>query len=182
MASLEGLYDHPRSHTVGTSIGEAAEKIVPTRTTDVSESSLEFGVCLMRGYLYKKERFTWNKMDCLIRNSFLECHKPNSTQGPSLKLFLPRSIVTPDPDAKRQWAIRVKHPRREGVLQFSAEDEDSYKRWMKAFNSAAEIEVHVCVHMNAKTMLHLLIYRSNQSTLWMRSGLLILTCKIDGQH
>lgn len=96
----------------------------------------------MKGYLYKKERFTWNKMHCLIRNSFLECHKPSGTQGPSLKLFLPRSIVTPDTEVKRQWAFKVKHPRREGVLQFAAESEEDYRTWMKAFNSAAAIEVH----------------------------------------
>ena len=85
-------------------------------------------------------------MHCLIRNSFLECQKPNSTQGPSLKLFLPRSIVTVDREVKRHWAFKVKHPRREGVLQFAAESEEDYRNWMKAFNSAAAIEVQVRIY------------------------------------
>lgn len=150
IASFEGFYNHPRSQiaeTVQPIVGAVSEEHAPTKTTDTSESSFEFGICLMRGYLYKKERFTWNKMECLIRNSFLECQKPNTAQGPSLKLFLPRSIVTPDHEVKRQWAFKVKHPRREGVLQFAAEDEESYKRWIKAFNSAAEIEVCTCINM-----------------------------------
>ena len=119
------------------------EQLTASSPAEIPEASmsLEYEVCAMRGYLYKKERFTWNKMDCLIRNSFLECRKPNSTQGPALKLFLPRSVVTPDREARRQWAIRVKHPRREGVLQFAAENEDEYKKWMRAFSSAAAIEV-----------------------------------------
>lgn len=144
MASMEGLYDRPHSHTAETlipSVGKSVEESVAAEATNTPETSLEFGVCVMRGYLYKKERFTWNKMYCLIRNSFLECHKLGSTQGPSLKLFLPRSNVTPDREVKRQWAIKVKHPRREGVLQFAAENEEEYKRWMTAFNSAAAIEV-----------------------------------------
>jgi hypothetical protein len=110
-------------------------------STDTREASMEFGTCVMRGYLFKKERFSWNKMYCLIRNSFLECHKPGSSQGPTLKLFLPRSSVRPDKEVKRQWAFKVKHPRREGVLQFAAENEEEYRKWMAAFNSAAAIEV-----------------------------------------
>lgn len=151
VASMEGLYDRPRSHTTETLLAGLGESIGgPAKLpTDTPESSLEFGVCLMRGYLYKKERFTWNKMHCQIRNSFLECHKISSTHGPSLKLFLPRSSITPDKEAKRQWAIKVKHPRREGVLQFAAENEEEYKRWMNAFNSAAAIEVHDA-HMQNK--------------------------------
>ena len=133
--------------TLVPSIGEVAKEPTLTKSTDSPETSLEFGVCAMKGYLYKKERFTWNKMNCLIRNSFLECHKLSSTQGPSLKLFLPRSIVTPDKEVKRQWAFKVKHPRREGVLQFAAENEEDYKKWMKAFNSAAEIEVQVYIRL-----------------------------------
>lgn len=141
VASMEGLYDRPRSHTSETLFAGMGESI-EAPPADTPESSLEFGVCVMRGYLYKKERFTWNRMHCQIRNSFLECHKLGSTQSPSLKLFLPRSSITPDKEAKRQWAIKVKHPRREGVLQFAAENEEEYKRWMNAFKSAAAIEVH----------------------------------------
>ena len=149
VASVEGLYDRPRNRSSNTfnrsSLGEVLEEqftasMTLTETPEPS-TSLEFGVCAIRGFLYKRERFTWNKMNCLIRNSFLECHKPNSTQGPALKLFLPRSVITPDKEAKRQWAIRVKHPRREGVLQFAAENEEGYRKWMKAFSSAAAIEV-----------------------------------------
>ena len=150
VASIEGLQDQSRSRNSSSfnrsSMGELMEEqvaaILPSETaTEPSQSQLEFGVCAVRGWLYKKERFTWTKMDCLIRNSFLECHKPNSSQGPSLKLFLPRSIVAPDREVRRQWAIKVKHPRRDGVLQFAAENEEDYKRWMKAFSSAAAIEV-----------------------------------------
>ena len=149
MASVEGLYDRPRNRgsnafnrsSMGEVLDEQFATSLPLAEASEVSSSLEFGLCAIRGYLYKKERFTWNKMDCLIRNSFLECHKPNSTQGPSLKLFLPRSVITPDKEVKRPWAIKVKHPRREGVLQFAAENEEAYKKWMKAFGSAAAIEV-----------------------------------------
>lgn len=145
---MEGLYDHPRSHAaeaLTASFLEKSSDLSTSESTDTTtpDTSLEFGVCIMKGHLYKKERFTWNKMYCLIRNSFLECHKPGSTQGPSLKLFLPRSSVTPDKDVKRNWALKVKHPRREGLLQFAAENEEDYRKWMKAFQSAAAIEVHM---------------------------------------
>ena len=149
VASMEGLYDRPRSQTGETlisGIGERTTESAPAETADPPETSAEFGVCAMKGYLYKKERFTWNKMYCLIRNSFLECHKSGNTQGPSLKLFLPRSSVTADKEVKRQWALKVKHPRREGMLQFAAENEEEYKRWMRAFHSAASIEVQLCMY------------------------------------
>lgn len=151
---MEGLYDHPRSHAsevLFSGVMEKAPEVPVAESTDSPESSLEFGVCVMKGNLYKRERFTWNKMFCLIRNSFLECHKPGSVQGPTLKLFLPRSTVSPDTEVKRHWAFKVKHPRREGLLQFAAENEEEYKKWMKAFHSAASIEVHVCVGTNAYT-------------------------------
>ena len=156
MASVEGLTERPRSRPSSTvnrsSMGELLEEqMMAAGLPTEPSSSLEFGVCAMRGWLYKKERFTWTKMNCLIRNSFLECHKPNSAHGPSLKLFLPRSIVTHDREARRQWAIRVKHPRREGVLQFAAENEEDYKKWMKAFTSAAAIEVWYTQHDDACT-------------------------------
>ena len=147
---MEGLYDHPRSHAAEALIASVVDKppAVPiVDVTDSSENSLEFGTCVIKGILFKRERFTWSKMFCLIRNSFLECHKVGGVQGPILKLFLPRSSVSPDREVKRQWAFKVKHPRREGVLQFAAESEEDYQKWMRAFNSAASIEVFMYIHV-----------------------------------
>lgn len=166
MASLEGLCDRPRSQVSDTlmvpSIGGAIDDSAVTESADGRET-MEFGTCVMSGYLFKKERFGWNKMYCLIRNSFLECHKPGAAQGPTLKLFLPRSSITPDREVKRQWAFKVKHPRREGVLQFAAENEEEHMKWMTAFNSAAAIEVwctilYVCMYMCTYYVLYVYIH------------------------
>ena len=154
---MEGLYDHPRSHAAEALIAGVVDKppeVPIVDVTDSSENSLEFGMCVIKGILFKRERFSWNKMFCLIRNSFLECHKVGNVQGPVLKLFLPRSNVSPDREVKRQWAFKVKHPRREGVLQFAAESEEDYQNWMKAFNAAASIEVrtYLCTYVRMCTL------------------------------
>ena len=73
-------------------------------------SSLEFGQCIIRGHLYKRERFmSWTKLYCIIRNNFLECHKSHGGgYTPSLKLFLPGSEVKAGGgDAKRKHAFQV---------------------------------------------------------------------------
>lgn len=136
ISSDGSFYDYPRS--IPLEIAESA--------TDgtLPESSLEFGQCAMRGHLYKRERFmTWNKLFCVVRNNFLECHKPQggTYSVPTMKLFLPGSELKEGGDSKRQWVFRVKHPRREGVLMFAAENGEEYGRWTKAFLSAASIEV-----------------------------------------
>ena len=72
---------------------------------------LEYGQCALKGYLYKKERFmTWIKMFCIIRNNFLECHKPHGDSfSPTLKLFLPGSEVKQGgADSKKKWAFQVR--------------------------------------------------------------------------
>ena len=89
-------------------------------------------------YLFRKERFQWTKMLCCIKNNRFECYKGNTI---ALKLFLPGAEVVPDPDAKRHYALKIKHPRREGVLQFAAESEMQYKMWLSAFIKAASISV-----------------------------------------
>ena len=64
----------------------------------------------LKGYLYKKERFmTWIKMFCIIRNNFLECHKPKRDSfSLTLKLFLPGSEVKQGAaDDKMKWAFQV---------------------------------------------------------------------------
>ena len=143
--SADGLYDYPRSTPADSSLASIVETPTDSFTdANVSESSLEYSQCTMRGNLLKRERFMqWSKLYCIVRNNFLECHKnqSSSSSGPVLKLFLPGSEVTKDADVRRQWAFKVKHPRRDGVLQFAAESEEDYKRWLKAFHSAASIEV-----------------------------------------
>ncbi len=66
---------------------------------------------------------------------------------PNLKLFLPRSEVTKEPNSKKPWTFQVKHPRREGALLFAAETEEEFRRWMRAFRSAASIEVQAVANM-----------------------------------
>lgn len=85
----------------------------------------------------------WTKMYCVIRNCFLECHKVHNpgTSNPLIKLFIPGSQVLPDPDARRQYAFRLKHPRRTGVLQFAAQSESDYKDWLCALQAATSIEL-----------------------------------------
>ena len=87
------------------------DKFIDSPSTDlVDSSSLEYGQCIMRGYLHKKERFmTWIKVFCIIRNNFLECHKPQGdSYHPILKLFLPGSEVKEGGgDAKKKCAFQV---------------------------------------------------------------------------
>lgn len=104
----------------------------------------QFNQCTITGCLYKREKFMhWTKMYCVIRNCFLECQKVQSggTASPVIKLFIPGSQVTPEPDARRQYAFRLKHPRRTGVLQFAAQGESDYKDWLCALQAATSIEV-----------------------------------------
>ena len=139
----DGLYDYPRSAQVDSFLGSIAEKPF-TIGGEISESALEYSQCTMQGYLHKRERFMqWTKLYCIVRNSFLECHKTasSSTSAPALKLFLPGSEIMKDTDVRRQWAFKLKHTRREGVLQFAAESAEDYKQWMKALHSASSIEV-----------------------------------------
>ena len=139
----DGLYDFPRSTAVDSFLGSIAEKPL-SMGAEISESALEYSQCTMQGYLYKRERFMqWTKLYCIVRNSFLECNKTatSATSTPALKLFLPGSEITKDTDVKRQWAFKLKHTRREGVLQFAAESMEDYKQWMKALHSASSIEV-----------------------------------------
>ena len=144
--SGDGLYDYPRSTPLGSSLASIVETPTDSVTdADFSESSLEYSQCSMSGFLLKRERFMqWSKLYCIVRNNFLECHKnrsSSSSNSPILKLFLPGSEVTKDADVRRAWAFKVKHPRREAVLQFAAESEDDYRQWINAFHSAASIEV-----------------------------------------
>ena len=79
---------------------------------DADHSSLEYGQCTLRGYLYKKERFmTWVKLFCVIRNNFLECRKSHGDScSPFLKLFLPGSEVKEGGgDTKKKWAFQVSY-------------------------------------------------------------------------
>ena len=98
----------------------------------------------MRGTLYKRERLKqWNKLSCVIRNSFLQCHKaqdPAHSGTPVLKLFLPGSEISTEVESRRPWAFQVRHPRR-GNLVFAAEGEPEYYQWVRAFRSATSIEV-----------------------------------------
>ena len=79
---------------------------------EIPDPLLDYGQCVLRGYLFKKEKFmTWVKHFCIIRNNFLECHKWQ-TQGsfycPTLKLFLPRSQVSKGGgDVKKKFAFQV---------------------------------------------------------------------------
>lgn len=91
--------------------GVSGDNVVDLPPTEVVDpSTLEYGQCALRGYLYKKERFmTWVKLFCVIRNNFLECRKSHGdTCSPSLKLFLPGSEVKEGGgDAKKKWAFQV---------------------------------------------------------------------------
>ena len=60
-------------------------------------STAEFGQTMKTGTLLRKERLKWSHCHCLIRNSFLECHKSNATTmgKPLLKLLLLGSEVLP---------------------------------------------------------------------------------------
>ena len=111
---------------------------------EISKSSLGYSHCTMQGYLHKCDQLMqWTKLYCIIRNGFLECHKtPNILYStPVLKLFLPGSEITKDTDVRRQWAFKLKHPKREGVLQFAAESIEDCKQWMEALVTASSIEV-----------------------------------------
>lgn len=58
-----------------------------------------------------------------------------------MKLFLPGAEILPDPEAKRPYALKIKHPRKEATLQFAAESEMQYKMWLSALIKAASISV-----------------------------------------
>jgi len=92
-------------------------------------------------YLFRKEKRSWNKMLCCIQNNRFECFKGNTL---ALKLFLPGAEILPDPEVKRPYAFKIKHPRKEAVLQFAAESEMQYRMWLSAFIKAAAISVSVC--------------------------------------
>ena len=111
------MIDRPRSHSSRLSNSPSDNQLSITEGVkdnfvgDTSaETSLEYGQCALRGYLYKKERFmTWMKLFCIIRNNFLECNKSHhDTYSPVLKLFLPGSEVKEGGgDAKKKWAFQV---------------------------------------------------------------------------
>ena len=108
------LYDHPKSQPVAAApdgVGTAGAAAGTGVSADMTDSMfVEYGQCAMRGYLYKKERFmTWIKLFCIIRNNFLECHKPQGdSYSPVLKLFLPGSEVKEGGgDPKKKWAFQV---------------------------------------------------------------------------
>jgi len=104
-------YDHPKSWANFPPDGDLPrESLDSLQTSDVSDGLFEFGQCILRGYLYKKERFmTWVKLFCIIRNNFLECHKSQGdSYSPVLKLFLPGSEVKEGgSDPKKKWAFQV---------------------------------------------------------------------------
>ena len=77
-------------------------------------------------------------MLCCIKNNRFECYKGNTI---ALKLFLPGAEVFPDQEAKRPYALKIKHPRKETTLQFAAESEMHFKMWLGAFIKAASISV-----------------------------------------
>jgi hypothetical protein len=109
-----------------------------------SVSSLEFGQTIIKGVLLRKDRIKWTRSYCIIRNSFLECHKTSAsatTGKPLMKLLLLGSQVSPVQDSKRRWVFQLKHPRREGAIVFAAESELDYKRWMDSFQNASSIQV-----------------------------------------
>ena len=144
---MDGVYDYPRSIPVDPFLSSIIEK--PSDNTvdadiHVPVSALEYGDCTMRGVLYKRERLKqWNKLSCVIRNSFLQCHKaqdPAHSGTPVLKLFLPGSEISTEVESRRPWAFQVRHPRR-GNLVFAAEREPEYYQWVRAFRSATSIEV-----------------------------------------
>lgn len=115
--SDEYVYDHPRplSSNISSEVHLSVideDSFVDSIPMEVPDSSLDYGQCALRGYLYKKEKFmTWVKHFCIIRNNFLECHKcqvQGSSYCPTLKLFLPRSKVTKGGgDAKKKYAFQV---------------------------------------------------------------------------
>lgn len=118
-------YDHPRSLPVTvsnlppeentTETTEATvDNFVDSPVTETTDTLIhEYGVCALRGYLFKKERFmTWVKLFCIIRNNFLECHKSQGDScSPVLKLFLPGSeLKEGGGDSKKKWAFQVSAP------------------------------------------------------------------------
>lgn len=148
MVSMDSNFTFPRNqppvdlHSIFERSGEVPQTD-PAPPDYPDTTSLEFGQCIIRGHLHKRERLTWTKLYCIIRNNFLECHK---SQGggyvPALKLFLPGSEVKPGGgDSKHRHALQVKHPRRDGVLVFSTETPEEYPQWVKAFQSGASIQV-----------------------------------------
>ena len=144
VSTTESMYDYPRS------VQQAV--FSSPRNSELPDLATEYGHCIMQGVLYKKEKFMmWTKMMCMIRNSFLECHKAHSTtttSDPALKLFLLGSNVIPENDGKRQWAFRLKHPRRGGVLHFAAENETGFKQWMSALQASTSIEVRSVLNVD----------------------------------
>lgn len=114
---MEGMYSFPRNIPADlhlTSIferpGESNSSLNTVESDYPDLSSLEFGQCIIRGHLYKRERFmSWTKLYCIIRNNFLECHKSHGGgYTPALKLFLPGSEVKHGGgDAKRKHAFQV---------------------------------------------------------------------------
>ncbi len=144
VVSIDSSYTLPRNHAP-LDLHSIVERPLdsPSAPDSPDTTSLEFGQCIIRGNLYKKERLTWTKLFCIIRNNFLECHK---SQGggyvPALKLFLPGSDIKPGGgDSKHRHALQVKHPRRDGILVFAAETREEYPQWAKAFQSGASIQV-----------------------------------------
>ena len=140
---MSGFYDVPR-HLVSDHQSLQLPSEDTVNQVDVA-SPIQYNQCTMTGYLFKREKFMhWTKMYCVIRNCFLECqkvHNGGGTASPLIKLFIPGSQVTPDPDARRQYAFRLKHPRRTGVLQFAAQGESDYKDWLCALQAATSIEL-----------------------------------------
>ena len=115
-----GMYDYPRSNVSSeyfpSPMSEAPHDMPAHGTTTPdnlneppSETALEYGLCQMKGNLYKRERLTWTKLYCTIRNNFLECHKSSGNHyTPALKLFLPGSEVKEGGgDTKKRWALQV---------------------------------------------------------------------------
>lgn len=108
------VYDHPRTHNsygdVSGVMMSSADNVTDSLSNELSDTSaLEYGQCALRGSLFKKEKFTWVKLFCIIRNNFLECHKSHGDfQSPNLKLFLPGSEVKEvGGDAKKKWTFQV---------------------------------------------------------------------------
>ena len=90
-------------HNTSQQVESFLSSIVDSRTNatlerDVPISTVEFGQTVIRGTLYRKDRLKWSRCFCLVRNSFLECHKNKnalSSRGkPLLKLLLLGSQVT----------------------------------------------------------------------------------------
>ena len=88
-------------------------------------------------------------MLCCIKNNRFECYKGNTI---ALKLFLPGAEVFPDQEAKRPYALKIKHPRKETTLQFAAEGEMQFKMWLSAFIKAASISVSCFLYHYGTTL------------------------------